>query len=288
MTSPIDVEEAADGPRLNMSGEDAEILVRHRGEPLKALQHVVDMAFGRELADDQRVFVDVLSYRKGKDLELRQMAKYLAEQGQGDWRRSATRAAESLRAPPGAHGRRRSAWCVHGEHRRRVHEDRDDFREEVELQASGRLRAPGQRLDDRRAESPRADSPESRADSPTPSQMFSTTDTIVAIATPPGRGAIGVVRLSGPESQRDRCRLARSRERHSSRGGRHTRASPPARIRRPGHRHAVRAARFVHRRGRRGDQRAWERGGAQCDPRARGANAAHGSPHQASSPFART
>src|SRR5436190_4590548 len=27
---------------------------------------------------------------------------------------------------------------------------------------------------------------------------FSTTDTIVAIATPPGRGGIGVVRLSGP------------------------------------------------------------------------------------------
>jgi spoIIIJ-associated protein len=78
VTSPIDVEESADGPRLNMSGEDAEILVRHRGEPLKALQHGVDMAFGRELAADQRVFIDVLSYRKGKDLELRQMAKYLA------------------------------------------------------------------------------------------------------------------------------------------------------------------------------------------------------------------
>ena len=30
--------------------------------------------------------------------------------------------------------------------------------------------------------------------------MFSTDDTIVAIATPPGRGAIGVVRLSGPEA----------------------------------------------------------------------------------------
>ena len=28
--------------------------------------------------------------------------------------------------------------------------------------------------------------------------MFSVTDTIVAIATPPGRGGIGVVRLSGP------------------------------------------------------------------------------------------
>jgi tRNA modification GTPase len=31
--------------------------------------------------------------------------------------------------------------------------------------------------------------------------MFSTTDTIVAIATPPGRGGIGVVRLSGPGSR---------------------------------------------------------------------------------------
>ena len=32
--------------------------------------------------------------------------------------------------------------------------------------------------------------------------MFSPTDTIVAIATPPGRGGIGVVRISGPEAHR--------------------------------------------------------------------------------------
>ena len=32
--------------------------------------------------------------------------------------------------------------------------------------------------------------------------MFSTADTIVAIATPPGRGGIGVVRVSGPEASR--------------------------------------------------------------------------------------
>src|SRR5215831_17658290 len=30
--------------------------------------------------------------------------------------------------------------------------------------------------------------------------MFSVSDTIVAIATPPGRGGIGIVRLSGPEA----------------------------------------------------------------------------------------
>ena len=75
----VTMEQRTEGPRLNIEGEEAEILVRHRGEPLKALQHVVDMAFGRRLPDDQRVFVDALDYRKGKDVELRQMAKLLAE-----------------------------------------------------------------------------------------------------------------------------------------------------------------------------------------------------------------
>ena len=79
ITATVHVEESADGPRLNIAGEDAELLVRHRGEPLKALQHVVDMAYGRSLPDDKRVFIDALEYRKGKDIELRQMAKLLAE-----------------------------------------------------------------------------------------------------------------------------------------------------------------------------------------------------------------
>jgi len=79
ISTPIAVEETDDGPRLNLSGEEAELLVRHRGEPLKALQHVVDMAFSRSLPDEKRVFVDALEYRKGKDKELRQMAKFLAE-----------------------------------------------------------------------------------------------------------------------------------------------------------------------------------------------------------------
>ena len=74
----VNVERTADGPRINLSGDEAELLVRHRGEPLKALQHVVDMAFGRDLDDGRRVFVDALGYRKGKDIELRQMAKFLA------------------------------------------------------------------------------------------------------------------------------------------------------------------------------------------------------------------
>jgi spoIIIJ-associated protein len=77
--TPIDVEHTADGPRVNLSGDDAELLVRHRGEPLKALQHVVDMVFLRQRDGDRRVFVDALAYRKGKDIELQQMARMLAE-----------------------------------------------------------------------------------------------------------------------------------------------------------------------------------------------------------------
>src|SRR5881628_1849040 len=79
ITAAVSVEEGADGPRLNLTGDEAELLVRHRGEPLKALQHVVDMAYGRSLPDETRIFIDALEYRKGKDLELRQMAKLLAE-----------------------------------------------------------------------------------------------------------------------------------------------------------------------------------------------------------------
>jgi spoIIIJ-associated protein len=79
INATVNVEETDDGPRLNLAGEEAELLVRHRGEPLKALQHVVDTAYGRALPNEKRVFVDALEYRKGKDIELRNMAKFLAE-----------------------------------------------------------------------------------------------------------------------------------------------------------------------------------------------------------------
>jgi spoIIIJ-associated protein len=79
ITCTVTVDETADGPRLNLEGDEAELLVRHRGEPLKALQHIVDMSFGRSLGDERRIFIDALEYRKGKDIELRRMAKLLAE-----------------------------------------------------------------------------------------------------------------------------------------------------------------------------------------------------------------
>jgi spoIIIJ-associated protein len=79
ITATVAVEDTPDGPRLNITGEEAELLVRHRGEPIKALAHIVDMSYGRSFEGEQRVFVDALEYRKGKDIELRSMAKFLAQ-----------------------------------------------------------------------------------------------------------------------------------------------------------------------------------------------------------------
>src|SRR5262249_25926218 len=87
-------------------------------------------------------------------------------------------ATQSVRTPHRAHGRGGSAGCDDGKHRRRVLEDGVDPASQV-----GRAGASAAR------------SPEARAP-----MRFSTEDTIVAIATPPGRGGIGVVRLSGPQA----------------------------------------------------------------------------------------
>lgn len=72
------VETTADGTRINLAGGDAEALLARRGEGLQALQHLVDSAF-RKLLGDQRLLVDCMDFRRGKDNELRQMAKFLAE-----------------------------------------------------------------------------------------------------------------------------------------------------------------------------------------------------------------
>jgi spoIIIJ-associated protein len=71
--------ESEDGYRVDLTGEGGEALLWQRGEALKALQHIVSTAFRRQLGDDRRVVVDCQHFRRDKDLELRQMARFLAE-----------------------------------------------------------------------------------------------------------------------------------------------------------------------------------------------------------------
>jgi spoIIIJ-associated protein len=73
------VEETADGTRINLEGEDGGVFVRRGGEGLQALQHLVATAFRKQLGDDNRIIIDCNGFRKDKDAELRQMARFVAE-----------------------------------------------------------------------------------------------------------------------------------------------------------------------------------------------------------------
>lgn len=75
----IAITEAPDSVRIDLSGEAGDVLLRRRGEALDALQHIVNTAFRRELKDDRSFVVDCLDYRKGKDAELRQMARFMMD-----------------------------------------------------------------------------------------------------------------------------------------------------------------------------------------------------------------
>ena len=79
LTLTTSVEESPEGTRINLVGEDGGVLVRRGGEALQALQHVVATAFRKHLGDDNRILIDCNGFRRDKDAELRQMAKYMAE-----------------------------------------------------------------------------------------------------------------------------------------------------------------------------------------------------------------
>ena len=75
----VTIDETPDNVRLNLSGDGAEALLRRQGETLDALQVVVNTAFRRDARGDRHYVVDALDFRKGKDVELRQMAQFLME-----------------------------------------------------------------------------------------------------------------------------------------------------------------------------------------------------------------
>ena len=64
---------------LDLSGPDAEMLQVEGGELLQAVQHLVNQAFGRKLAEGQRLVCDVEGFRATREAELRKMANLAAE-----------------------------------------------------------------------------------------------------------------------------------------------------------------------------------------------------------------
>jgi spoIIIJ-associated protein len=68
------VEETPDNIRINLTGDGADVLLRRKGEPLDALQVIVNTAFRRDERGDRHYVVDALGFRRDKDAELRQTA----------------------------------------------------------------------------------------------------------------------------------------------------------------------------------------------------------------------
>ena len=75
----VSIVDTADNIRVEISGDGSEALLRKRAEALEALQQIVNTAFRRELKDDRSFVVDCMDYRKGKDAELRQLARFMIE-----------------------------------------------------------------------------------------------------------------------------------------------------------------------------------------------------------------
>jgi spoIIIJ-associated protein len=65
---------------LDVSGPDSGLLQAEGGELLQALQHLVTQAYGRKLAEGQRLICDVEGFRATREAELRAMALHAAKQ----------------------------------------------------------------------------------------------------------------------------------------------------------------------------------------------------------------
>jgi spoIIIJ-associated protein len=79
MTLQARIEETPEAARINLDGEDGGLLVRGGGQGLQALQHLVATAFRKQLGDDNRIVVDCNGFRRDKDAEIRQMARFVAD-----------------------------------------------------------------------------------------------------------------------------------------------------------------------------------------------------------------
>jgi spoIIIJ-associated protein len=75
----VQVHDTADGIRIDLSGEGGEVLLRRKAEALEALQQIVNTGFRRDLDDDRSFVVDCMGYRRAKDAELREMARFVVQ-----------------------------------------------------------------------------------------------------------------------------------------------------------------------------------------------------------------
>ena len=212
-----------DSVRVELSGEGGEQLLRRkRAKRSTRCSTSSNTAFRRELKDDRSFVVDCLDYRKGKDAELKQMARFMMEKAK-------TPGAPQEMGPLNPYARRLVHLTVAEDPQMSSESIGDAFLKTVIISVGSSAVRTLRRS--RTARSP------ARC-------TCSTDDTIVAIATPPGRG--GHRRGAASADRR------RTRSRRALTGRRRRRSTP---------RHAT-LARMTRRGRRRVDQR-------RCSPSSR-------------------
>jgi spoIIIJ-associated protein len=75
----VTAEDTEEGCRLNIEGDDADLLISQGGELLEALQHLINQALLKDLPRGQRVICDAQGFRATREAELRAMAKHAAD-----------------------------------------------------------------------------------------------------------------------------------------------------------------------------------------------------------------
>ena len=65
---------------VDIQGDDLSILIGRKAETLNALQFITKLIPGKELEKSIPIIVDVEGYRKRRELQIRQLAKRVADQ----------------------------------------------------------------------------------------------------------------------------------------------------------------------------------------------------------------
>jgi YidC/Oxa1 family membrane protein insertase len=127
----VSVTETADGMRVDLSGEEGEALLRRQGRGARGAPADRQHRLSPRAGPDKSFVVDCMGYRRAKDAELKEMARFMMEKAKSTGAAAGDGSAESLRAAARAPHRGRGPGARVGEHRRRVSQDRHHLGEEV-------------------------------------------------------------------------------------------------------------------------------------------------------------
>jgi len=75
----LDLEENDDKVLIRMTSDDAGILIGKQGKTLESLQYIINIIHGKEANNGKKIVLDIESYRKKREVTLKNLAKTSAK-----------------------------------------------------------------------------------------------------------------------------------------------------------------------------------------------------------------